>query len=176
MIRNRAVNNLYVQMVLLCLESWTSQWHHPVRGVGHQEPDWFSLTSWTSYHYISTSVIYSVFKWEKRSRDYFLPRVKPTITKIKKKQFQFNGGLNLWPCPWELDLGIDWHTNNLSHHGWALNYDFIYFLFTHPFSHYLPFILPVSFESIKAGQISLFPFNSTTNHHRSFQKQIKIDY
>ena len=28
--KNWAVNNLNVQVILLCLESWTSQWHHPV--------------------------------------------------------------------------------------------------------------------------------------------------
>ena len=27
--------------------------------------------------------------------------------------------MNLQPCPWDLNLVIDWHTNNLSHHGWA---------------------------------------------------------
>ena len=43
----------------------------------------------------------------------------PTITENKKKQFQGNWGLNLPPCPWDLSLAIDWHTNNLSHHGRA---------------------------------------------------------
>ena len=31
-----------VQMVLLRLESWTSQWFHPARGVWYPEPRWFS--------------------------------------------------------------------------------------------------------------------------------------
>ena len=71
-ITNRAINNLNVQMVLLRLESWTSHWHHPVRWVGYHEPQWFSLTSWASFHCISTSVVYSVFKWQQSSHDYVL--------------------------------------------------------------------------------------------------------
>ena len=57
---HRAVNNLNVQLVILCLKSWTSQWHHSVRGAWNIEPWWFSLTSWASFYYISASVVYSV--------------------------------------------------------------------------------------------------------------------
>ena len=129
-ITNRAVNNLNVQMVFLRLESWTSQWHLPIRGVAYHEPRQFSLTSGASFHDISTSVVYFVFKWEQSSRDYLLSRsipsginldsysMHPAIKQIQQTQYQCNGGLNLWPCPWDLNLVIAWNTNNLSHHGW----------------------------------------------------------
>ena len=46
----------------------------------------------------------------------------PTIMEIdKKKQFQCNGGLNLCPCPWDINLVIYWLTDNLSYQGWAKN-------------------------------------------------------
>ena len=39
----------------------------------------------------------------------------PAITEIEK-QYQCNGGLNPQPCPWDLNLVIEWHTSN---HSWA---------------------------------------------------------
>ena len=71
----QSCQNLNVQMVLLHLASWTSRWHHLVRGVGYHEPWWFSLTSWASFHGISTSVVYAVFKWEQSSCEYLLSHV-----------------------------------------------------------------------------------------------------
>ena len=48
----------------------------------------------------------------------------PAITKIEKKN---NFSLNLQPCPWDLNLVTDWHTNNLSPHGWATDNFLSYF-------------------------------------------------
>ena len=95
------------------------------RGNGYHDPQWFSLTSWASFHYISTLVVYSVFEWEQSSRDYLLSCVNSLWNWLRSlfyascnhgnwKQFQCNRGLSLWPCPCDLNLVIDWHTNNLS--------------------------------------------------------------
>ena len=39
--------------------------------------------------------------------------------KSREKIISVQPGLNLWPCPWDLNLVIDWLTDNLSHHCWA---------------------------------------------------------
>ena len=41
----------------------------------------------------------------------------PEITEIEKTISVFMGGLNLQPCPWNINLVIYWYANNLSHQG-----------------------------------------------------------
>ena len=47
-------NNFNVQMVLLCLESWTSQWYHLVRGVGYDELRQFCWPVEQASNYMNT--------------------------------------------------------------------------------------------------------------------------
>ena len=57
------------QMVLLLLESWSSQWCHPVRGVGYHEYRWFSWPVEQASNYMRTLntviiIVSTVFNWE----------------------------------------------------------------------------------------------------------------
>ena len=109
---NRAVNNLNVQMILLRLESWTSQWHHPVRGLGYHVPWRFSLTSWASFHYISTSVVHSMLEWEQSSCDYLLSHANSVWNWLRllfyssrnHKNFKYNFSV---AGVWTYDLALE---------------------------------------------------------------------
>ena len=103
-------------------------------------------TSYASFHYILTSVVNSVFEWEQSSCHYLLSHFNslrnwlrslfyssPNHRKMKKN-FSVTEGLNLGPYPWDFNLAIDWHTNNLSHHGWAKFHQFFILFDFYPFA------------------------------------------
>ena len=55
-------NDINVQMVLLCLESWTSQWNHQVRGIRYHKPRLFSLEQLSKFPlYIKISCLLCVW-------------------------------------------------------------------------------------------------------------------
>ena len=66
--KQQSCNKFNVQMVLLRLESWISQWCHPVRGVEYNKPWWFSelvdpaMLNYSYFSLVNISV-YAVCIW-----------------------------------------------------------------------------------------------------------------
>ena len=103
----------------------------------------FKWASWASFHYI-VNISHSLSVQMRKEQQWLFiltNQFSPESTKIivlcvtqshkLKKPFQSNWGLNLGPCPWDLILVIDWHTNNTSHHGWPLLKQNLYFVHNH---------------------------------------------
>ena len=117
---NAAVNDLYVQMVLLHLESWTSQWHLPVNEsstMSHNNSVWTVVHVGMKENRAAMIIYYRLSIPSGIELDQY--SMHPPIM-VMEKQFQFNKVLNPWPCPWDLNLVIDWHINNLSYHCWVI--------------------------------------------------------
>ena len=100
-ITNRADNNLNVQMVLLHLESWTSQWNLRFEESSVMNLDDSILTSWASFHYISASVVYSVFKWLYRK---IIPKNNIKDCKILQFWFKVNQFFLIILFPGKVDI------------------------------------------------------------------------
>ena len=107
-------------MVLLSIESWTSQWDHLVRGVGYHDDS--VLTSWASFHYISTSVVYSVLEWEQSSGDYLLSHViylwnwLMSLFYTSHNHWNWNNNFTVtrvWTCELALEISTTWLIDKL---------------------------------------------------------------
>ena len=131
-VKQQSCNNFNVQMVLLSLESRTTQWCHPVRRVRAQVLTiQINQLSKLSLHF--EHLLFTVCLNENRAAVIIYYRVSipsginldhcskhPAIRKIEKQNnfsLKGNEGLNLQTCPCNLNLVADGHTNNLSHHG-----------------------------------------------------------
>ena len=58
------------ELHLFCLQYWTSQWCHLVRGV-RAHVFTIQINHWASFHLYWTSVFYAAFKWELHSHGYY---------------------------------------------------------------------------------------------------------
>ena len=128
-------------MVVLCLESWTRQWHHLVEVSGNMSLDdsvWPVEQASIIYININISCLLCVKMRTEQLWLFFITCQCPLESTViivlcnpqsqkLKKQYQGNGGLNLQPCPWDFNFVIDWH--NLSHNGWAHFHIFFSFFF-----------------------------------------------